>query len=104
MPEPITVMVVDDDSESRTQLMMVLETLGYSAEAAASGEEALARLADEENRPDAMLLDVLMPGIDGMEILKRYRSSGGRAPVLMISALDKAETVVQAMKLGATDY
>jgi two-component system response regulator AtoC len=103
MGEPNTVLVVDDDPEGREQLMLVLETLGYQAEGAASGEEALARLS-QEGGPDAMLLDVMMPHIDGLEILKRYRSNGGRAPVIMISGIDKVDTVVTAMRLGATDY
>src|SRR5262245_49102870 len=103
MSEPNTVLVVDDDPEGREQLMLVLETLGYRAEGAASGEEALARLAHEDG-PDAVLLDVMMPDVDGLEILKRYRARGGRAPVIMVSGIDKAGTVMTAIRLGATDY
>ena len=51
-----------------------------------------------------MILDVIMPELDGVETLRRYRAGGGKAPVVMCSALDEADTVVRAMRAGATDY
>src|SRR5579871_194756 len=103
MNDAIPILVADDDEANRLNLSAMLEALGYAAEAVASGEAALAKLAGEAP-PDAVLLDVLMPGLDGLEVLRRYRASGGRAPVIMVSALDEVDTVVQAMRLGATDY
>ncbi len=103
MPDSIPILIADDDEANRLNLCAMVEVLGYAAEAVATGEEALARLGAPES-PQAVLLDVMMPGLDGLEVLRRYRASGGRAPVVMVSALDEVDTVVQAMRLGATDY
>jgi two-component system response regulator AtoC len=103
MAEAIPVLVADDDEANRANLTAMLEALGYAVEAVASGEAALERLASP--RPcEAVILDVLMPGAGGLETLRRYRASGGRAAVIMVSALDEVDTVVQAMRLGAVDY
>src|SRR5262245_53144400 len=108
MSDAVSVLIVDDDEESRTPLAALLETLGYRAETAASGLQALARLqgagTDSRPPPDVLLLDVMMPDLDGLETLKRYRASGGQQPVLMISALDEASTALQAVRMGANDY
>jgi DNA-binding NtrC family response regulator len=103
MPEALNVLVVDDDEVNREQLAALLDALGFAAEAAPGGAAALERLA-RENPPDVVVLDVLMPGLDGVETLRRYRGAGGRIPVVMCSALDEAETVVRAMRAGASDY
>jgi DNA-binding NtrC family response regulator len=103
MPESLNVLIVDDDDSSREYLAVLLTALGFSAEAAASGVAALERLA-RDNPPDVVILDVLMPQLDGVETLKRYRAAGGRIPVIMCSALDESDTVVKAMRAGATDY
>ncbi|HEX4461449.1 MAG TPA: sigma 54-interacting transcriptional regulator, partial [Polyangia bacterium] len=81
----------------------LVEALGYDAETAGSGQAALARLA-QPPRPDLVVIDVVMPELDGVETLRRYRAGGGKAPVIMCSALDEADTVVRAMRAGATDY
>ncbi len=103
MPEALSVLFVDDDESNRDYLAVLLSALGFEAEGAASGMEALERLA-RDNPPDVVILDVLMPGLDGMETLRRYRAAGGRVPVVMCSALDEADTVVKAMRAGAADY
>jgi DNA-binding NtrC family response regulator len=103
MPETLNVLIVDDDDSSREYLAVLLTALGFSAEAAPTGVAALERLA-RDNPPDVVILDVLMPQLDGVETLKRYRAAGGRIPVIMCSALDESDTVVRAMRAGATDY
>ncbi len=103
MPEALNVLIVDDDDSSREYLAVLLTALGFSAEAAPSGLAALERLA-RDTPPDVVILDVLMPQLDGVETLKRYRAAGGRVPVVMCSALDESDTVVRAMRAGASDY
>ena len=103
MPEALSVLLVDDDEANRDYLGVLLTALGFQAESVATGQEALERLA-RDNPPDVVILDVLMPGLDGVETLKRYRAAGGRIPVVMCSALDESDTVVRAMRAGASDY
>src|SRR5215471_6649038 len=103
MSNGVNILVVDDQEDSRTFLVSFLETLGYVVEAVASGPEALERL-NEGEAPDAVLLDVVMDGMDGIETLRRYRAAGGNCPVVIVSALDQPDTIVQAMRLGAADY
>jgi two-component system, NtrC family, response regulator AtoC len=100
---PIHVLCVDDDETSRGIGVAFLEALGYKVEAMASGEAALERLAGAPT-PDVILLDVVMPEMDGIETLRRFKAAGGKVPVVMVSALDEADTVIQAMRLGASDY
>src|SRR5262245_36042117 len=100
---PITILVVDDQADSRSFLATFLETLGYKVETVGSGPDALERLA-EGPAPDAVLLDVVMEHMDGIETLRRYRATGGSSPVIIVSALDQPDTIVQAMRLGAADY
>src|SRR5262249_28300552 len=92
-----------DDPSNLEYLSALVQALGYDAETAASGQLALQRLA-QPPRPDLVIIDVIMPQLDGVETLRRYRAGGGKAPVIMCSALDEADTVVKAMRAGATDY
>jgi two-component system response regulator AtoC len=103
MSNGVNILVVDDQEDSRTFLVSFLEALGYVVESVASGPEALERL-NEGEPPDAVLLDVVMDGMDGIETLRRYRAAGGGCPVVIVSALDQPDTIVQAMRLGAADY
>ncbi len=103
MSDTPKVLIVDDDETSREYLSALLDALGFGAEGAASGREALERLS-RLPALDVVILDVIMPELDGVETLRRYRAGGGKAPVVMCSALDEADTVVRAMRAGASDY
>jgi DNA-binding NtrC family response regulator len=96
-----TVLIVDDEPAARYALRRTLEHKYRLAEAdtAASAREAIVR-----ERPDVILLDVVMPGEDGLSFLRWMREQGHEQPVLMVSALDTARTAVEALRKGAADY
>src|SRR5918911_5340893 len=104
LEQPNQVLVIDDDEAAREILVELLGRVGYAAFAAPDGRAGLEWLAGAAVPPQAVLLDLRMPGIDGFEILRRYRSEGGQAPVIALSAMDDKESVVKAMRLGASDY
>ena len=97
------VLVVDDAEGIRTYLANLLELKGYDVDTAEDGRRALA-LLEGGAAPDVIILDVMMPGIDGIETLRRIRELDEEAPVVMLSVVGKASTIVEAMKLGAVDY
>ncbi len=97
-------LVVDDERAVRESLRRALELEGYEIELAADGSEALSVLQEEEPQPDAVILDVLMPGVDGLEVCRRLRASGNRVPVLMLTARDEVENRVAGLDAGADDY
>jgi len=97
-----TIMIVDDEPSIRTSLEGVLEDEGYKVLCASDGKEALKSM--EEEMPDLILLDIWMPGIDGIETLKRMRSLHPGLQVIMISGHGSIETAVTATKLGAYDF
>src|SRR6266404_5821014 len=101
---PNQVLVIDDDEAAREILVELLGRIGYHAFAAADGKVGLEWLAGAAAPPQAVLLDLRMPVLDGFEVLHRYRSEGGTAPVIALSAMDEKEAVVKAMRLGASDY
>jgi DNA-binding response OmpR family regulator len=105
-PTPERILVVDDDSLSRKLLRRAVETQGYEVVDAATGTQALETLAAEDQSFDAVLLDVVMPEIDGYETLERIKrdESLGHLPVIMISGVDDLESVVRCIEMGATDY
>ena len=99
------ILVVDDERAVRESLRRALELEGYEIELAADGQEALQRLeSNGEGQPDAVILDVLMPVIDGLEVCRRIRRSGNRVPVLMLTARDEIENRVAGLDAGADDY
>jgi len=97
------ILVVDDERAVRESLRRALELEGYEIELAGDGSEALYRLEANEE-PDAMILDVLMPGVDGLEVCRRLRGSGSKLPVLMLTARTEVEDRVAGLDAGADDY
>jgi two-component system, OmpR family, response regulator MprA len=97
------ILVVDDERAVRESLRRALELEGYEIELAGDGSEALYRLEGNEE-PDAMILDVLMPGVDGLEVCRRIRGSGSKLPVLMLTARTEVEDRVAGLDAGADDY
>ena len=94
--------MVDDERAVRDSLRRALELEGYQVELAADGEEALARLGTAP--VDAAILDVLMPGIDGLEVCRRLRADGNAVPVLMLTARAEVDSRVAGLDAGADDY
>src|ERR687897_3188396 len=93
---------VGADPAVRAALDRALRLDGYDVELAADGREALDRLADI--RHDAIVLDVAMPGIDGLQVCRRLRDAGDRTPVLMLTARDAVDDRVAGLDAGADDY
>ena len=96
------VLVVDDEPAVRDALARALRLDGYAVELAADGKEALDRAADV--RFDAILLDVAMPHVDGLEVTRRLRGAGDRTPILMLTARDAVDDRVDGLDAGADDY
>jgi DNA-binding NtrC family response regulator len=96
-----TILIVDDEPAARYGLRRALESK-YRIVEAESAEAARAALQTE--KPDLVLLDVVLPGQDGLSFLQWMREQGSTVPVLMVSALDAAKTAVDALRLGAADY
>lgn len=97
------ILVVDDAEGIRTYLANLLEVFGYHVDTAEDGRSALA-LFESGAAPDVVLMDVMMPGIDGIETLRRLRERDPHVPVVMLSVVGKASTIVEALRLGAVDY
>jgi DNA-binding NtrC family response regulator len=95
---------IGDDESVRDILLEELQRSGYAGVGAADGQRGLDLLAGAAVPPAAVLLDLRMPGLDGFEVLRRYRAQGGEVPVIALSAMDEREHVVRAMRLGASDY
>jgi two-component system response regulator MprA len=96
------ILVVDDERAVRESLRRALELEGYDVELASDGREAVDRL--DEVEPDAVILDVLMPGLDGLEVCRQLRSAGHRLPILMLTARDAVQNRVEGLDAGADDY
>jgi two-component system, OmpR family, response regulator MprA len=99
----VKVLVVDDERAVRDSLRRALELEGYEVELAADGADALHRL-EANGQPDAVVLDVLMPGVDGLEVCRRIRRKGNAVPVLMLTAQTEVENRVAGLDAGADDY
>ncbi len=102
MSEPLRILVVDDDARIRTVVRRGLAYEGFRVVEAGSGEEGLAKA--REHLPDLVVLDVMMPGIDGLEVTRRLRSSGDEIAILMLTARDEVRDRVEGLEIGADDY
>jgi two-component system response regulator MprA len=98
----VTILVVDDDSGLRKALRRVLVSHGFDVEVAEDGLEALAQVRSRVF--DAVVLDVMMPGSDGIEVCERLRAERNRLPVLMLTARDAVRDRVAGLDAGADDY
>jgi DNA-binding NtrC family response regulator len=96
------ILVVDDEAAARTALAELLKSEGYAVETAADGFKALGRL--ETFAPDAVLTDLNMPGMDGVELMEKLKEHDAELPVVLMTASGAIETAVSAMRQGATDY
>jgi two-component system response regulator MprA len=96
------VLIVDDDRSLREALRRALVLGGYDTVSAADGREALAQVA--EASPDALVLDIGLPDVDGLEVCRRLRGDGNRVPVLMLTARDAIEDRIDGLDAGADDY
>jgi two-component system OmpR family response regulator len=95
-------LVVDDEATVRELLSDALRFAGFDVSSAATGAEAVAMAGREP--PDLVLLDVMLPGMDGFEVVRRLRAAGGRVPVLFLSARDAPDDKVTGLSAGGDDY
>ena len=95
--------VIDDDRSFRSYLTTVLQSMDYRVTCFASGEEAIQALEDGF-APALTILDIVMEGMSGIDVLKRLREIDGDMPIIMLTGVDHTQTIVDAMRLGASDY
>jgi DNA-binding response OmpR family regulator len=96
------VLVVDDEPDSVELLQEFLTSKGYEVITASNGEEALRKIKEE--RPHLVLLDVRMPGMNGLDVLRKVREFDQEVGVIMVTAVNEEDTGREALKLGAFDY
>jgi len=95
-------LIVDDEDNLRSMLAAALQHHGFTVSTAENGRDALSMIP--ERRPDLVLLDVMMPDLDGFEVCRRLRADGDRTPVLFLTARDSTEDKVRGLTLGGDDY
>ncbi len=102
MPAAARILVAEDQTDIRDLLVMNLRTAGYEAAAVGDGEQALARQMSEPS--DLLILDLMMPRMDGLEVCKALRARGSATPILMLTAKSTELDRVLGLELGADDY
>jgi two-component system response regulator MprA len=98
------IFVVEDDAAVRESLRRALQQEGFAVDLAGDGAEALRLLDEREVEPDAIVLDVLMPEVNGLDVCRQLRRSGNRLPILMLTARDQVADRVAGLDAGADDY
>ncbi len=96
------ILIAEDEPNIASFAQMYLEAAGFRVEIAERGDDALDSI--EKERPDLLLLDLNLPGVDGFEVTRRIRQGGGAMPILMLTARDDAVDKVVGLELGADDY
>ena len=99
-----SVLIVEDEKHLADGLRYNLKAEGYDVETAGTGEEALELLADRRKTYDVVVLDVMLPGIDGFSLASQLRSQGQFVPILMLTARGRSEDVLRGFEAGADDY
>jgi len=102
-PKTAHILVVDDEATTRVSLAEVLRLEGYEVLVAASGEEAL-DIVDEQPKVDLMVVDLKMPGMDGLQVTERVQKQSPETVIVLLTAFGTLETAIQAMRRGAHDY
>jgi DNA-binding response OmpR family regulator len=97
-----SILIIEDNETLALGLRTSLEVEGYTVECIADGNDGLTWLAQHD--PDLIVLDLMLPGLNGFELLRRYRARGGSAAVLILSARDQEVDKVQGFRIGADDY
>jgi DNA-binding response OmpR family regulator len=97
-------LIVEDEPHIASGLRFNLEAEGHSADIAETGEQAIARLATDHDRYDCVVLDVMLPGVDGFGVARTMRERGWLTPILMLTARGRAEDVLKGFEAGADDY
>jgi two-component system response regulator MprA len=100
----MAILVVDDDQAVRDALRRALTMQGYSVELAADGREALDKLSANGSSIDLLIVDILMPRVDGLEVTRQLRAGGSPLPILMLTARDQVSDRVSGLEAGADDY
>src|SRR5437016_14400003 len=98
-----SILVVDDDKNTRDYLAAFLSSSGFTVDCLGSGDEAIERLASGYS-PSMILLDIMLPGKDGIEVLSNLKAIYPSLPIIILSGIGQIKTVVEAMKIGASDY
>lgn len=102
MSDPARILVIDDDPKIRSVVRRGLVYEGYRVTDAGTGEEGLDKARDQT--PDLVVLDVMLPGIDGLEVCRRLRGAGDEVAILMLTARDEVKDRVEGLETGADDY
>lgn len=102
--KPGRILIVEDEAHLAEGLLFNLQAEDYEATIASDGEAALNRLLEENQSFDAMVLDVMLPGVDGFEIARRLRAAQNYTPILMLTARGRPEDVLEGFAAGADDY
>ena len=98
----LKILYVEDDDDTRENLKQYLRKKAGKVVTAADGAEGLRKY--EEEKPDIVIADLLMPGLSGMEMLKRIRAQGGRCPFIITSSVSETDTIIEAVDLGIVKY